>query len=595
MSKDEKKTLGKLLLKTRLYNGIERESICLGCCDEQMYYRIERNQTEPDGLLFALLWERLGVSLFRMNIILAEEGNEWYKYKEKAYNAILLKDIESAEVLREKMGKIKGLNLRIQSQFLKYLDYAIEMMKTGFSKSAYENIKEAVYCTIGNPFEIDFSQRRIGQEEVHLLCSFFMAHLRVYSSDAELIRRSLYDISKKYIDTVFDNSASAGALSRIAATEIKCFDSQANREMISCAVDRIRGSQSIYDLPLLLLYLGEECTDAGKRNKKWGEVLSELYSEFGGGYIFREELVHPQLPHICKMQDFIKTGRLDKGFTQEKISEGILEPENYSRIENGRRKPHKDNLKRIIQRLDLEWGYFQGIILTDEYECVLKRIEAEYALREEDRKKCLENLEYLESKLDMQICQNKQYCEHLRISLDLKEGRVSPEVAEEKLTNLLKLTEADDRIIRYYSPQESTIMLSLATLYRRRLNKPDKALDIIERYLRNELRKEFPNISRIYEFKRVLAGIYGDQKEWEKEENIAYEGLTYIFTSNQAGMLEQFLDLYLEGKSKGSIKKGEEGLLVSAAYMADLYNEHPNSRKLKKYLETNFQKSSEWY
>lgn len=580
---------GKLLYDARKANGTEVANICFGLCDEQTYYRIENGFQEPDGLLFAFLWERIGVSLRRVNIVLTEDEIEWFFLKGEASEALRKNDPDQAEIIRTQMLALKSLNRQIVGQFTDYLDYAIIMMRDGFSAEAYRRIKESVTRTMGDPFRLEFTVNHPGQEEMQILCSFLLAEHRLDPSKDKEIHRCILALIKHCISSAGDFAAYAGALSRLAATECVCFGRRADNECIEAAVNIMRKAYSVFDLPLLLTKLGDTDSENSERYRKWGTTLQALASEFGCGYTFREEKIYIHLPHINEVSSFIRSGRVDKGLTQAMTSEGICEPENYSRIETGRRKPRSSNLKSILNRLNLEWGYYNGIIVTNRYECFVRRIEAEHAIRLSDYELGLELLELLELELDMNIPQNRQYCSYFRINTKLRRGEMTPEDAVIELLSLLKITGADSEKIRFYSPQESTIMLDIAHIYRRKLKSPVEADRLIERFVKNEMRKRLPDTSRIYQFYRIKAGIYGDLQKWTEEEKLALAGIEYIFRSECAEMLEQFIDLYIEGMERGKASsKNAKRLHIAAMYMAELYYEQSNADLLHRFIKEQY-------
>jgi hypothetical protein len=580
---------GKLLYDARNEKRISLDNICFGLCDEQTYYRIENGIQEPDGLLFANIWERLGVSLYRINIVLSEEETKWFILKEKVGEALKKRDVNEVEKIKQAMEELKGLNNPISSQFLDYLAYAILVMKEGFSEKAYELIKKSVTKTIGNPLTIDYSTKYIGQEEIQLLCSYFIAEHKLNPSRDREIHRNILALIRYCAISIDDYSAATGAMSKLAATECVCFGERADIISIEKAVHVMRNAYAILDMPLLLENLGKSGCENHSQYAKWGKSLNNLIATFGDGYSFREELIYIQIPHINEVCDFIKSARIDKGYSQALTSEGICEPENYSRIEKGRRKPNSNKLKGIITKLNVEWGYYNGIIVTNSYECFLRRIETENTLRMGYDEAGMEKLDLLEAKLDMTIPQNIQYCGELKTTVELGQGKITGSEAVERLLSLLELTNGRGERIRYYSPQESTIMVELARIYRRKLNNPNKAISLSDLYIKNEMRKLIPNMGRIYQFNRVKGGALGDIGKWEEEKEVALSALNYIFESDSAEMIEQFLDLYVEGMEEGNASSEKaKRLLIEAVHMAELYYEQSNVDSLSAYVNKQF-------
>lgn len=590
-----KLTPGKIFRDVRKYYHIDKDSMCHGIVTEQAYYRFESGQIEPDGLLFVFLWERMGLALSRVNTVFTENELEWCILKYRSFEAVRNKDIEELVTIKNRMTDLLTfINESIGIQWIEYLEYASCILSEGFSSEAYNHIKRAVYSTMQDPYETDLIRKRFGECEIQILSAFFSAEFRMYPAKVKKIHSCIKSLKENIKENIPDAISKSVAFSRIAALEIHCFGECEDAEDIS---KQMANAMSIYDLPYILCYIGNEGkVQQSRKYKIWSDVLMKLSREFYAPYQYREELVFVSMPHINQTCDFIRKGRVDRGMTQENTSEGICEPETYSRIETGKRIPHRSNLKKILEKLDLEWGYNQGIIITDKYECVIRRLEGGDAMNKNEYEKCTELISYLEDNLNMEIPQNRQYCGEYRAILEFRTGKVSIDDTIHRLEGLLYLTGAVGKIERYYSVQEESIMLTLINYYRKEKKNPIKAKEIIDMYLDNEKRKPVPNVGRILQFKRLLAGVCCDLEKWGKEGALAREGLRVIFELNDAEMIEQFLDLlaesvYMEKKEEAKRKE----LLIEAIYMADLYGEKHNANLLRTFFEGEIDPDYIWY
>lgn len=67
--------------------------------------------------------------------------------------------------------------------------------------------------------------------------------------------------------------------------------------------------------------------------------------------------------------------RIQKGYTQEKLSESIgIQPENYSRIENGLAFPKPENIEKISNVLNIEIAELFLFKQTNNYDEILKTV-----------------------------------------------------------------------------------------------------------------------------------------------------------------------------------------------------------------------------
>ena len=65
--------IGTLLRYERENNNISREKLCVGLCTSPMLFKIEENKCETDKLLLGMLFQRLGKSPDKLEIILSIE------------------------------------------------------------------------------------------------------------------------------------------------------------------------------------------------------------------------------------------------------------------------------------------------------------------------------------------------------------------------------------------------------------------------------------------------------------------------------------------------------------------------------------------
>ena len=105
------------------------------------------------------------------------------------------------------------------------------------------------------------------------------------------------------------------------------------------------------------------------------------------------------------------------------MSEEVCSEHSYSRIESGKREPHRKSLEKILNRLELGWGYYSGEIASDEIRCHMVRIKIKLAISRENYDMASRLLEALENMLDLSIPQNRQYVELTHVILDRRLGK----------------------------------------------------------------------------------------------------------------------------------------------------------------------------
>ena len=87
-------------------------------------------------------------------------------------------------------------------------------------------------------------------------------------------------------------------------------------------------------------------------------ALSKVYEEFGAEqYLSGECRMYYENQEIYLVNEIIQRSRLEKGMSQETLSEGICSPENLSRIERGKGAPNTRNFRALMEKLETGQDY----------------------------------------------------------------------------------------------------------------------------------------------------------------------------------------------------------------------------------------------
>ncbi len=195
--------------------------------------------------------------------------------------------------------------------------------------------------------------------------------------------------------------------------------------------------------------------------------------------------------------EYIRQERRKQGLTQERLCAGICEPITISRLENGKQMPSYGRVRALLQRLGLPDERFYALLSKHELE--IKTLEDEIRAdvirferaSPEDRPRIraagLQKLEELEKLTEPDDRLSRQYIIARRVTLGKPDGPYRPEERLELLLDALRLTvpgldlEALD--LGLYSMEETTLLNQIAITYSQ-LGQPKKAIDIYRQLLR---------------------------------------------------------------------------------------------------------------
>lgn len=207
--------------------------------------------------------------------------------------------------------------------------------------------------------------------------------------------------------------------------------------------------------------------------------------------------------------EYIKQERLKQGITQEQLCTGICEPITISRMENGKQMPSYSRIRVLLQRLGLPDERFYALLSKHELE--IKTLEDEIRAdvirferaSPEDRPRIqaagLQKLEELEklSEPDDRIIH--QYIIGKRVTLGKPDGPYCPEERLEMLMDALRLTvpnlDLEQIDLGLYSMEETTLLNQIAITYSQ-MGQPKKAADIYRQLLKYVQRHYSSGMSR---------------------------------------------------------------------------------------------------
>ncbi len=195
--------------------------------------------------------------------------------------------------------------------------------------------------------------------------------------------------------------------------------------------------------------------------------------------------------------EYIKRERRKQGVTQERLCAGICEPITVSRMENGKQMPSYGRVRAFLQRLGLPDERFYALLSKHESE--VKTLEDEIRAdvirferaSPEDRPRIraagLQKLEELEKLTEPDDRLVRQYIMGRRVTLGKPDGPYRPEERLELLTDALRLTVPDLDLeeidLGLYSMEETTLLNQIAITYSQ-MGQPQKAAEIYRQLLK---------------------------------------------------------------------------------------------------------------
>ena len=469
-----KMTLGEMLKRFRLEKNIEASDICAGICTKSTIAYFEKGIREPDTFEFERLVERMGVSPEHFAIVVTNEEYQYRMWKESVFEAIdNSKWTELGVLLEESIATKNSCNSKFVKQFYNLANGIYMAKEKGKYDNAVKSLELAIHETIPNIIEVLESKTILGASELYMLILYFYYCAKGKIYDAAK-RKELFEHLNMYIRKGrLQNEEKAKFYPKLIciACEVMRDDIDVEKlyEMCQYALEMLRQDKSFYDITPLLKNCIELCEKSDENKlcfyKKQYETFADILNNGGGEIVFQPEYFLMLSPKCYMIQEYLYSKRKEKNLTQEVLSEGICEPETYSRVERGKRAPSRKNYYALTERLDIHWHYYRGEIDTNDINAFVLRRKYRGLLIEGKYEESLQVLHELESILDMENIINYQSIKTNECMLEFFLGKITEEEAYLRYEKLLAMTKdlnLETKNLVYYSQTELEIIADMA-------------------------------------------------------------------------------------------------------------------------------------
>lgn len=603
-------TLGEMLKRFRIEKGLEAGLVCSGLCSKGLMSHFEAGRKIPDTLLFEYMMERMGVSPELFSVMVSKEEYEYYGWREQVGDAINERDVAKLEeLLVSKITEITYCNGKLEQQFLLYATAICCGMNKQYCEAS-EMLEKAAKQTIPNIYQIGKSKMLLSAMELHILMLYL--YYGVLGGVLDVHRgKTLFHDLEEYVDSKnLELILRAKIYPKLCCIGIQLFEQvmTENKQLELCekSVGLMVQDMSFHEItnvlriyiPLLEKYQNSKANFYKKQYEVFESILKNenIETEF-----YAESLVATS-PKIYIINEYLLSKRKSKDMTQEELSEGICEPETYSRVETGKRAPSKKNLRSFAERLDINWCYFRGELDSSNLKAFELRLKEKEAHILGNDQGCIEALHELEKYLDMENVVNIQYVKANEYIAKYHLNTLSAEETYLKLEELLNLTNKEktsENHLVYYSQTEIEIIAQMAQLLRH-MKKYEDGIGYVRRVL-NQIKNNERYIKNQwsgYEFLlRVLSGLYFHSGNYintlEIIKFVQNENVKRRDAGNLAETLDGIADAYEHiGKQ---YSEDYEKLYRYTYYVADFFRKEYIVEFMKKFYEDNFQSNMIWY
>lgn len=597
---------GELLRRFRIEKEVSEEKLGYGVCSGTAISNYEIGSREMDTVLLEFLLERMGVSPENFAFMLSEEEYSYYMWKAAVYEAVEETEWEALEelLLKRDTSFFVG-NEKIQIQFYMYMKAILEAEKYSNYVVATEHLSHAIKITIGDIYHISLDNKILSVGELHMIILYLHYSLCAGIIEYYIAKQLFCEIEKYILSSYMDIKEKSKIYPKLICIWINHQGDISEVEKIHMCEKAIRilkeGLQFNDIIEVLKIYLSllDENSHKFIFYKKQYEALEGIFAYAEIEEQFRPEYVIRKIPKIYVITEYLKYKRKELKMTQNKVSEGICEPETYSRIERGKRTPSPTKRKALMERLNIGWHYFRGELDTDSLEVYKLKSKHRVAKIKENWQESYEILEELEKLLDMDSVNNLQYVSYQKSDALYHLGRLSEDEYYEILLKMLKLTvDVGYKELVYYSQTELEIIGDIAKNLRKK-DKVGEAIEFLESILKQMKKSKIEFVYRwdgVEYIQRILGGLYFEKKEYMQSYETESQVYRMAIHERDSGNLPTLLDDMADDLEHiGEQYRDEYTKLYRLTYyVSDLYEINHIRDFTKKYYEK-FEEEYNWY
>ena len=555
-----KNRFGIFIAKLRKEKGISLEQLSDGLCTPGMLSRFERGEREPEKLMQNRFLTRLGtVPENYENFLGYKEYCRWEK-RQGILHHILEENMEQANVLLEEYRQTYKMNYSLEKQFYLAMLAQIRRYEGASGEELASLFEEALQLTVPKINSHSFLKRVLSLEEMNLLLEYRFyccqgVTLQFYETLLEYIEkmeRTTLALAKIYPKTVFyyytkwkqeenQEYVSAEHMVQLCDKAIEILRN-ANRMFYLWELFCMR-EELMQKLPGTISG-SEEFIQRQKDCFNWKETLEELYSEYGISIAMYEFCyLYVESENYC-IGDVIRIRRKMLGLSQEKLCKGICDSRTVSRLERNLRKPQKEIVQQLFERLNLSTELCRTELVTDSQEAIEKYRELRIRTNTHEYEKAQGLIEKLRMLVVESNPTNHQILERNAMLINIMSGKLYGEDCILQMKRILEYTVPYVAVVskddKYLTNEEISCLENLTLGIDWTFDEMGECVTALENIC--NMPKYSCNYQRMYEFTMLaISSHLGNKHQFDYSDNIKKNVISISLRNKRAKALNYAL------------------------------------------------------
>ena len=582
---------------------IDVDELARGICSKNTLYKAKNGERMINGVQFYYMIRRLFLSQERFQIMIDGDENKYFIWLYESRKTIIEEKYEKLSEFvspdTEKQFKAFQPMLGYEISFIRY----IISMETGSSvEEAYQYIRNSVEYMISEDGRLRAG--RYGTDELNRFMNYLEFVLITGKASEEKVREGFMQILEMTEMKTRDPWEEAKLYPRIVSYMLNSvghiIPAEIWKTLLIRALECLKRTWRCYDLPEILRLLikvdGQSDYAEKERYKKWYEAVCKAYDVAEYSPSFNRYDSHDTAAQLYLIHEYLKRNRDSvvkngKTLSQQELSDGIMNLDNYSRVETGKHRPRKTHFEDLTRRLGVSPYFYQGEIVTENPKDFSLMSDIREAGNRGDKDRLRTTLKTLKEDLDLEYTVNRQFIDEHQLSLDIMDGIITREKSIPKLIEILSYTipyRIDEKHV--YTRLEGEILYRIVETKRSCGSLTDEDVEILRTYVKNVESAKQSTWDRKQLQKRLLAGILQTKGELKEAEKLARECVQEMVEAQEALVMPDCLDILAESIIIKDRDQAAE-LLKAAYWICDLREDILNKQGIEQFYQEMFQTS----
>ena len=355
-----KKNLGTMINEVIIKQNISQKTLCVGLCSTTAFSRYVNGDRHMDRLFLAAILQRLGISADKFVTLLSEKEYIYFEWRQKVCVAQLHRDWSMVEaLLLEEEAFDRTCNEKLQEQFYLIMKAIVEEKQHQNHEKSVELLEKAILLTVPTFKNGIGRYTLLGEQEINAILLWqrlqpdkevaikilgqLVMYIEIHFEDLQEKSKVYPKVVGQYLPLLFEKGEYAECL-LLANKTIEFMTSTG----FLIGLENILGT---YVDVAERMGLKEKTRKHKVQLQAWRDLMKDITRgmEEADDGLYQLDVSQ----EIVLINEMIYQNRREKGYTQEKLCEGVCEPESLSRIETGNHNPNCRTYKAIAQKLSL--------------------------------------------------------------------------------------------------------------------------------------------------------------------------------------------------------------------------------------------------